>query len=659
MDRADDTATHRSFDPIDFAVFAGMLGISTVIGVYQAYKSRKTTDAVGEYLLGGQKMSIFPISMSLIASYISGIAILGLPAEMYVYGTQYWSILFADLCVPVTMAVVYLPVFYGLGITSSYEYLNLRFNNAVRLTGSVIFLIKMVNKKASSRTNNASNTHMCVSRFPATLYTAGDIRPRAGVQSSDRNEPPRDGPVGLCRLHILHYFGERNAKKRRSSEPLYTRDIPLALGVRAPDDTRCILQGGLKAVVWTDAIQTIVMFGGVMVVATLGTMRIGGIERVWERNRDTGRIEFFNMNPDPTARHTFWTVAVGGYLNWLANCSVNQSMVQRCLSMPNLKKANATIVIMTIGIIIIVSLSCYTGLVIFAAFYDCDPVTTKRIRKPDQLLPYFVMEMTGSIPGLPGLFVAGVFSAALSTMSTGLNSMSGVIYGDMIKPWFRNPVSEVTASRTMQGIVVVIGAICVGLVFLVEKLTGLIQACRSLSGITAGPLLGMFTLGMFFPFANSAGALVGGLVSLNLVAWISFGTQAAISTGDINYSVKPISIDGCPDALKNRVNNLTLIAENATSEQLFFLYRMSYLWYTWVGFLTAIILGVLVSWITGGNVPKSGDEKLYTPMVRGFLRSKLSATNRQDSMQLAKIETTASNGSELVASRAGRKGREK
>ncbi|XP_076618369.1 sodium-coupled monocarboxylate transporter 1 [Colletes latitarsis] len=587
MDRADDTATHRSFDPIDCAVFAGMLGISTIIGIYQAYKSRKATDAVGEYLLGGQKMSIFPISMSLIASYISGIAILGLPAEMYVYGTQYWCVIIADSFVSVTMAVVYLPVFYGLGITSSYEYLNLRFNNAVRLMGSVIFLIKML------------------LYIPLVIY----VPALAFNQVTGMN------------LHAT------------------------ALLVCAV----CIFYttlGGLKAVVWTDAIQTIVMFGGVMVVAILGTMRVGGIEQVWERNRDTGRIEFFDMNPDPTARHTFWTVVVGGYLNWLASCSVNQAMVQRCLSMPNLKKANATIAIMAIGIITIVSLSCYTGLVIFAAFYDCDPVTTKRLRKPDQLLPYFVMEMTGSIPGLPGLFVAGVFSAALSTMSTGLNSMSGVIYGDMIKPWFRTPVSEVTASRTIKGIVVAIGAVCVGLVFLVEKLTGLIQACKSLSGITAGPLLGMFTLGMFFPFANSAGALVGGLVSLNLVAWISFGTQAAISTGNINYTVKPISIDGCPDSLKSRVNNLTLAAETAAIEQPFFLYRMSYLWYTWLGFLTAILLGLLVSWITGANVLKSGDEKLYTPMIRGFLRSKLSATNRQDSIQLAKVEAaTASNDS--------------
>ncbi|XP_015189984.1 PREDICTED: sodium-coupled monocarboxylate transporter 1-like [Polistes dominula] len=127
----------------------------------------------------------------------------------------------------------------------------------------------------------------------------------------------------------------------------------------------------------------------------------------------------------------------------------------------------------------------------------------QQIQKPDQLLPYFVMEIARSIPGLPGLFVSGVFSAALSTMSTGLNSLSGVIYEDIIKPCLRKPMSNVGASRIMKLIVIVIGIICVGLVFLVEKLTTLIQAGKSLSGITAGPLLGIFTLGMFFPFANS------------------------------------------------------------------------------------------------------------------------------------------------------------
>ncbi|CAD1479882.1 unnamed protein product [Heterotrigona itama] len=535
MDGSGDDSTRRSFDGVDCAVFAGMLAVSAIIGVYQAYKSRKNEDeAVREYLVGGQNMSIFPITMSLIASYISGITILGLPAEMYVYGTQFWSVVIADSFVSLTMILVYLPVFYGLGITSSYE-------------------------------------------------------------------------------------------------------------------------GGLKAVVWTDAVQTIVMFGGVIVIAVIGTRQVGGFQQVWKRNRDTDRIEFFDfillhpidsMDLDPTARHTFWTVVIGNYFSWLASCSVNQAMVQRCLAMPNLNKANITVAIMAIGIISIVSLSCYTGIVIFAAFHDCDPITTKQIKKPDQLLPFFVMEMTESIPGLPGLFVAGVFSAALSTMSTGLNSMSGVIYEDMIKPWLRVSLSQVAASRVMKLTVVLTGILCVTFVFLVEKLTGLIQAAKSLSGITAGPLLGIFTLGMFFPFANSAvtyrlslsrasarytrivsshldlmsqGALVGGLVSLNLVAWISFGTQAAISSGKIHFPVKPVFTHGCPQSLKDHATNFTLVVETAIKEQPFFLYRMSYLWYTWVGCLTAIVVGLLVSWITGPNKRRPGDEKLYTPVIRSLL----------------------------------------
>lgn len=121
----------------------------------------------------------------------------------------------------------------------------------------------------------------------------------------------------------------------------------------------------------------------------------------------------FSFDLDPTVRHTFWTVCIGSFVSWLSYCSVNQAMVQRCLSMPTLKMANKTALILAFGIIAIVSMSCYTGLVIYALFYDCDPITTKQINKPDQLLPYFVMNIAEWIPGLPGLFLSGVFSAAL------------------------------------------------------------------------------------------------------------------------------------------------------------------------------------------------------------------------------------------------------
>ncbi|XP_076278533.1 sodium-coupled monocarboxylate transporter 2 isoform X3 [Lasioglossum baleicum] len=647
--------THKTLDLIDCAVFAGMLGISAIIGVYHAYKSRKSTDAVREYLVGGQNMSIFPISMSLIASYISGISILGLPAEMYVYGTQFWCVVIADSFVSLTMAFVYLPVFYGLGITSSYEVLALGLSSPVspRENSKTVLRLSVLEAEIQRRRSSdglrdisdqngeyspsAAPQIRIQGKFVATaiIHPTGDIRSGAGFQSSDWHQSARDRPVGQHGLHILHDPGKKCARQSRSIEQSLYRCNALS--------RNRVLQGGLKAVVWTDAVQTIVMFGGVVLVAVYGTIRVGGIDFVWEKNRETNRIEFFNFDMDPTTRHTFWSVVIGNYLNWLATCSVNQAMVQRCLSMPNLKMANATIVIMAIGIITIVSLNCYTGLVLFAAFHDCDPVKTKQIGKSDQLLPFFVMELAASIPGLPGLFVACVFSAALSTMSTGLNSMAGVIFEDMIRPYLRGPVSDVAASRTMKATVVVIGAICVGLVFLVEKLGGLIQAGKSLSGITAGPLLGMFTLGMFFPSANSAGAIVGGLLGLNLVAWISFGTQAAISTGEIVFPQKPVSIEGCSESLKNRAGNSTLIIDPTIQEHPFLLYRMSYLWYTWVGFLTAILVGLLVSWITGSNRRKPGDEKLYTPMIRRFLRSTViaGAENQQDVTKLEKLEMNA------------------
>ncbi|XP_015525076.2 sodium-coupled monocarboxylate transporter 1 isoform X1 [Neodiprion lecontei] len=570
----------RSFDVVDCVVFAGMLGVSALIGVYQAYKSRKNENAVREYLVGGQNMSIFPISMSLIASYISGITILGIPAEMYVYGTQLWCVVIPDCFVSLTMAFVYLPVFYKLQITSSYEYLNLRFNHVVRLMGSIIFIIKML------------------LYIPLVIYVpALAFNQVTGIQ-----------------IHLI---------------------TPIVCVV-------CIFYttlGGLKAVVWTDTIQTIVMFGGVIVVIVLGTARVGSVQDVWQRSWDSDRIEFFNINPDPTIRHTFWTVVVGNYLNWLASCSVNQSMVQRCLSMPNLRNANITIAIMAVGMVTIVSMSCYTGLVIYAAFHKCDPITTKQINKADQLLPFFVMEIAESVPGLPGLFISGVFSAALSTMSTGLNSMSGVIYEDMIKPLMKRPFGDTAASRVMKLTVVLIGTICVGLVFLVEKLSSLIHAGKSLSGITAGPLLGIFTLGMFFPYANSAGALTGGIVSVCFVAWISFGTQAAISSGQIHFIPKPVSVEECSEQFKNiSFQNSTTILEKASSEAPFFLYRMSYLWYTWVGFLVAILVGLLVSWITGPNKYRVEDKNLYTPVIHKLLTRGSGPTNMTE---LAKVNQVA------------------
>lgn len=143
-----DDINNFRFHLIDYLVFGGMLVFSASVGVYFGYfkKSKKTLNnkaststfsddstyeekqsgdfgskSMLEYLLGSRKLKTFPVAMSLVASYISGVTVLGTPAEIYNYGTQYWLIVVAIFFMAFVVSYVYLPVFCSLKVGSSYE----------------------------------------------------------------------------------------------------------------------------------------------------------------------------------------------------------------------------------------------------------------------------------------------------------------------------------------------------------------------------------------------------------------------------------------------------------------------------------------------------------------------------------------------------------
>jgi sodium-coupled monocarboxylate transporter 8/12 len=146
--------------------------------------------------------------------------------------------------------------------------------------------------------------------------------------------------------------------------------------------------------------------------------------------------------------------------------------------------------------------SVYNGLLIFSNYEKCDPVFDGRVEKYDQIFPYFVMDITRSVPGVPGLFIVGTLSAALSSLSGCLNSLSGTAYEDFIKPFFPN-FTELQASRVMKLLVFLIGSICLGLVLIVERLGGIFNIGIAFSGITSGAILGLFSMGMLSRQFNS------------------------------------------------------------------------------------------------------------------------------------------------------------
>lgn len=128
------------------------------------------------------------------------------------------------------------------------------------------------------------------------------------------------------------------------------------------------------------------------------------------------------------------------------------------------------------------------------------------------------METLGDYPGLPGLFVAGVFSAALSSLSTGLNSMSAVVLEDFFKPFINKPLTERQTGYIMRGVVGIFGAICVALVLVVEKLGSVLQLSMSLSAVSYGPLLGIFTLGVMVPWVHGTVSIA----SISKMSWATY-----------------------------------------------------------------------------------------------------------------------------------------
>lgn len=209
------------------------------------------------------------------------------------------------------------------------------------------------------------------------------------------------------------------------------------------------------------------------------------------------------LDIDPTIRHTLWSQLLGGIVYWLQANAVSQNMIQRYLALPTLKAGRTALYIFICGVVTLMLLCSYIGLLIYATYHDCDPLTTKLASARDQLMPLFVMDTLGGIHGLTGLFVAGVFSAALSSLSTCLNSMSAVVLEDFVKPFVKKPLSNTAINWIMRMVVVVMGVVCVALVVVVQQMGTVLQLTMSLEAITNGPLLGIFTIGVLIPWISS------------------------------------------------------------------------------------------------------------------------------------------------------------
>ncbi|KAK8725341.1 hypothetical protein OTU49_010820 [Cherax quadricarinatus] len=171
--------------------------------------------------------------------------------------------------------------------------------------------------------------------------------------------------------------------------------------------------GGVKAVVYADVVQTLLMFVGVLVVTVLCCYQLGGLTNVWTIAEQGGRIQFFNMDPSPFVRHTFWSTQVLGAYMALSMVGFNQPQFQRLVSVKTLSLSQSLCTLFTVGLFIVWGVFYLSGLVAYAVYRDCDPFTSGRIAKADQIMPYLVTDKLNHLPGISGLFVAAVYGGVL------------------------------------------------------------------------------------------------------------------------------------------------------------------------------------------------------------------------------------------------------
>ena len=311
------------------------------------------------------------------------------------------------------------------------------------------------------------------------------------------------------------------------------------------------------------------------------------------------------MDPSPFVRTSFWTVSIGLTTLWISNLGVSQTCIQRFLAVPDIRFARKSVWIFVFGLIFVKGASAFVGLIMYARYETCDPVTTQKIQKVDQILPFFVMEIAGQIPGLPGVFIAGIFSAALSSMSSGLNTLAGTIYEDFLRHRFPD-ASEKRVSDVMKILVIGLGMLMLSLVFIVERMGQLFRISIAISGLTAGALLGLFTIGMLSRFVNTKGVIWGAIGSLLTVGFIMVGAQWLPKHPHL-----PVRVDGC-DLPYNITTQAT--TPDLTADNIPLIFKISFMYYTLLGTLLLIIIAYIVSWFTGGC--ESFDERLLAPFRR-------------------------------------------
>jgi SSS family solute:Na+ symporter len=444
---------------LDSLVFFGLTLGNIILGA-SFYFRNKTTD---QFTAGGRKMPAWVVGMSIFATFVSSISFLALPGKAYATN---WNAFVFSLSIPFATIMAlkfFIPLYRGIGNISAYYYLEQRFGAWARIYASTCYILTQ-------------------------LMRTGAI-------------------LMLLALPLNALFGWN------------LKTVIILTGLMVMFYT---MLGGIKAVIWTDAIQGIILITGAVVCAVILTFSMP------EGPGQLFRIAIANNKFSPgslgtsLSESTFWVVLIYGLFINLQNYGIDQNFVQRYMTTGTEKEAKAST---TFGSLLYIPVSLvffYIGTALFSYYTarpDLLPAELRVAGTADKVFPYFIA--TDLPAGITGLLIASIFAAGMSTVATSLNSTATLILNDYYKRYFNKSSGERSSMRVLYISSFLTGTLGILIALALVGVESALDAWWSLASIFSGGMLGLFLLGYFSKKAMKIDAVIGVIIGVAVIVWMS------------------------------------------------------------------------------------------------------------------------------------------
>ena len=467
----------RDFTGLDLGVLSVYLLLLVGIG-WRLSRRGKTT---GDYFLAGGRIPWWAAGLSVFATGLSSLTFTGIPALAFETDcTYYVGVLTIPLVAPL-IVFFFMPVFRRANITTVYEYLERRFNLAIRLFASASFILFQLGRMT------------IVLYLPALALNA-----------------VTDIDINACIVLM----------------------VVLA--------TAYTYLGGIEAVIWTDVLQTVVLVGGAIIALFVIASNVeGGFGGLYSEALAAGKLSTaeFDWGPGSFTKEVFWVIVLGGIFQNIATYGSDQAVVQRYLATPDEKSAAKGIWTNALLAIPVPALLFFVGAGLFV-YYQQQQFSLSPDLKNDQIFPLFMVQALP--PGLTGLLIAGVLAASMSTLDSSMNSVSAVFVTDFYRR-FKPQLPEERYLRAARITTIVLGllTLCAGLILADlhesgnSKIRSMFDEYLLFLGLILGPLGGIVCLAIFTRRSNSTGVLTGAFVAVLTLLWVKYFTE----TSHLLYSV--------------------------------------------------------------------------------------------------------------------------